>query len=176
MAARRLIIVMLVLLGISTAVAIVAPDPAERAAESGTTGSTTTEQADDRGSTGTTGQSGGDSESKGQADGRNGTDSDQAPGTIRAGVTVSDSGKNASVCARPGSRLVLTVRTSEPLDVAIPEFGRTATITPYAPELFDLVMPEESGRYDIEALGTGRAIGRIINDDNCKSPRGTSSD
>lgn len=176
MAARRLIIVMLILLGISTAVAIIAPDPAERAAESGTTGSATTEQADDGGSTGTTGQTGGATGSRGPAEGRSGSDGDQSPETIKATVRVSDSRNDASVCASPGSRLVLTVRTSEPLDVTIPEFGRTATITPYAPELFDLVMPEGSGRYDIEALGTGRAVATIINDDNCDSQRGASSD
>ncbi len=166
---------MLVLLGISTAVAILAPDPAERAAESGATGSATTEQTDDEGSTGTTGQSGGTTGSKGPAGGRSGASGDQASETIRATVTVSDSRNNASVCARPGSRLILTVRTSKPLDVTIPEFGRTATITPYAPELFDLVMPEEAGRYDIEALQTGRAIATIVNDDNCERPRGTGS-
>jgi len=178
MAARRLIIVMLVLLGVSTAVAIIAPDPAERAAESGATGSTSTEEEADGGSTGPTGptgQTGGTTGSKGPAEGKDGTDAGQVAGTIEDTVTLSRSRKGASVCARPGSRLVLTVKAAEPLDVTIPNFGRTATITPYAPELVDLLMPEEPGRYDIETLQTGRALATIVSDDNCELPGGTAS-
>jgi hypothetical protein len=177
MAARRLIIVMLVLLGISTAVAIIAPDPAERSADSGTTGSTSREETGDggptetTGTTGTTGQTGATGGSGGDQAGGAAADAagEGASGTDELAFTVSDSPQN--LCARPGSRVILTVRTTEPLDVSIPDFGRTASVTQYAPEPFDLLLPEGPGSYDVEALATGRTLATIRSNDSCRPPK-----
>jgi hypothetical protein len=176
MAARRLIIVMLVLLGISTAIAIVAPDPAERAAQSGSTGATgdtadigATDATGPSGSTGVTGNAGttGNTGATGSRGRPGPADGDSNPGTMKAAVTVSREGKPASVCARPGSRLVLTVRTGGAIDVSVPDFGRTASTTRYAPAVFDLLMPEQPGRYGIEVLATGRTLATIVSNDSC---------
>jgi hypothetical protein len=198
MAARRLIIVMLVLLGISTGVAIVAPGPEEQTVEaqsgdgesepdSGATDGESVEGASGDGASGE-GASGDGAAGGGTGGGAAGdAASETGPGgdTGATGATGNASGRTftttvflstgtgiVSVCARPGSRLVLTVRTASPVDLSIPEFGRTASATEYAPSIFDLLMPEEPGRYEIEALDTGRTLGRIVNNRSCSRPDG----
>jgi hypothetical protein len=114
----------------------------------------------DTGATGNTGATG----STGKAGAAGGSPN---PGRIEAAITVSREGKPASVCARPGSRLVLTVRTGGPIDVSVPDFGRTASTTRYAPAVFDLLMPEQPGRYGIEALASGRTLATIVSNDSC---------
>jgi hypothetical protein len=177
---------MLILLGISTAIAIVAPDPVERSAESGTTGSTSTEDSGGTGSTGATGQTGGTGStgstgatgdegatsgtgstgSTGATGATGGTGGAGSSGTEQLAFTVSDS--RQTLCASPGSRVILTVRTTEPLDVSIPDFGRTASVTRYAPEPFDLLLPETPGSYDIEALATGKTLATLESNANCR--------
>ena len=210
MAARRLIVAMLVLLGISTGLAIVAPDPAEQTVETGATGSTSptggdgasptggtgeTGQTGETGPTGETGQTGengptgekgttgrtGGGDSTGAAGTTGGTGATGAtdstgenstPGTIKVAVTVSRGGEAGSVCARPGSRLVLTIRTGGPLDVTVPGFGRAASATKYAPAVFDLLMPKQPGRYRIMVLATDRTLATIVSDGSCRRPGG----
>jgi len=198
MAARRLIVAMLVLLGISTGLAIVAPDPTEQTVETGTTGGTSPtggDGASPTGGTGETGQTGenGPTGEKGTTGGTGGGDSTGAagtkggtgatgaadstgenstPGTIKVAVTVSRGGEAGSVCARPGSRMILTVRTGGPLDVLVPGFGRSASATKYAPAVFDLLMPKQPGRYRILVLATDRTLATIVSDDTCGSPGG----
>jgi hypothetical protein len=181
MAARRLIIVMLVLLGISTTIAIIGPDREERAVESGPTDNASREEAGDDDPTGTTEATGrtGETEATGRA-GSPGEDAGAAdPGgqgaTGAAELAFTASGRQEVLCARPGSRVILTVRTTEALDVSIPDFGRTASVTPYSPEPFDLLMPEEPGRYDIEALQTGRTLATIVNNETCDRAAGAGS-
>jgi|GEM_PF-1204561 len=198
MAARRLIVAMLVLLGISTGLAIVAPDPAEQTVETGATGSTSPtggDGASPTGGTGETGQTGengptgekgttgrtGGGDSTGAAGTTGGTGATGAtdstgenstPGTIKVAVTVSRGGEAGSVCARPGSRLVLTIRTGGPLDVTVPGFGRAASATKYAPAVFDLLMPKQPGRYRIMVLATDRTLATIVSDGSCRRPGG----
>ena len=193
MAARRLIIVMLLLLGISTGVAIVAPGP-ERAAETETSGdgdipggsdpssgasaggsgaSTTGTDADDE--TGATGAGQGATGAGAAGAGAGATDApgespdpDGLPGdTVAIAISVPANGGKASVCARPDSRLVLTVRTTAPIDLAIPEFGRTASATKYAPAVFDLLLPGESQDFEVTELGSDRAFATIRSDPGC---------
>jgi len=198
MAARRLIVAMLVLLGISTGLAIVAPDPAEQTVETGATGSTSPtggDGASPTGGTGETGQTGengptgekgttgrtGGGDSTGAAGTTGGTGATGAtdstgenstPGTIKVAVAVSRGGEAGSVCARPGSRLVLTIRTGGPLDVTVPGFGRAASATKYAPAVFDLLMPKQPGRYRIMVLATDRTLATIVSDGSCRRPGG----
>jgi hypothetical protein len=191
MAARRLIVVMLVLLGISTAIAILAPDPAEQGGESGATGSTSATGTNSTGSTGTTSQTGepepaqssGSTGAKGSA-GKTGStggsdapaeDGGPNPGTIEVTITVTRTGKPGTVCARPGSRLVLTLKTVAPLDISIPAFGRTGSATEYAPAIFDLLMPQQPGRYGIQTLEAGQVLGTIVSNGTCSRPAGQDS-
>jgi hypothetical protein len=179
MAARRLIIVMLVLLGISTAIAIVAPNPTEQTTESGSSDTTTgsTGQAGNTGPTGDTGSRdggpgagavAGGKGATGERDSGAETPGGSTPGTVEAEVAVSRAEKPASVCALPGSRLVLTVTTGGVIDLSVPDFGRTASATSYAPAVFDLLMPADPGRYPVEALETGRTLARIVSNQDCR--------
>ncbi len=132
MAARRLIIVMLVLLGVSTAIAIVAPDPVEQTAETGQTGTTgaTGETGDvARGTTGATGGTPGATGTNGPgggADGgsesgndRPGNDGDGKPDEVElsnegrtVSITTTVGGDQVLICVRPDSRLILNLRTN----------------------------------------------------------------
>jgi hypothetical protein len=171
MAARRLIIVMLVLLGISTAIAIVAPDPVERAAETGETGETgatgTTGDTAETGETGATVAAG----ATGSTGSTGATDRAGEPGRSAGGRTVSITATVAAdpvlVCVRPETRLILTVKTGETIDVAIPAFGRTVTATKFSPAVFDLLLPAGPGNYSVERLDDGRRLATISSTAGC---------
>jgi hypothetical protein len=63
-----------------------------------------------------------------------------------------------------GTHLTLTVAVAEPGDVAIPRLGRTASATPDAPAVFDLLAPDP-GRYDVlfsPAAGEPSRVGTIV--------------
>jgi hypothetical protein len=137
MAARRLIIVMLVLLGISTGIAIVAPVPEKDPSTTATvppTGAT--------GATGTTAVEEVDDESSGLVE-----------DTVKPGK------EPATVKAAPGDRLVLNVDPGRPADLEIPALGLTGTATAYAPVTFDVRLPPEPGQFDVvEVDGTKLAV------------------
>jgi hypothetical protein len=57
------------------------------------------------------------------------------------------------------------------VDVSIPDFGRTASATRYAPAVFDLLMPSQPGRYEVEALQTGRTLAMIASNSDCSLGR-----
>jgi uncharacterized membrane protein YgcG len=178
MAARRLIIVMLVLLGVSTVIAIIAPDPVERAVESGHTGETGA-TGKTAGSTGETGATGAPGSTGGTgATGEQGVDGEAE--VIGGGRTVAITtavGKGlVTVCARPDSRLLLTLKTSEPMDISIPAFGRTASTTRFAPAFFDLLLPSEPDRYLVTDLDSGRRLATIVTDGSCGRPGSSPSD
>lgn len=151
MAARRLIMVMLGLLGLSILISFFVPNRADRA-EEGATGTT--------GVTSTTGPTG-------DTDDSDAPGSTPPTGTVATAFTVNARSSDISVCAEPGWRLVLTVRTTSPIDLSIPDFGRTASATRYAPAVFDLLMPEQPGRYSVEVLQTGHRLATIVNNRNC---------
>lgn len=159
---------MLVLLGISTAIAIIAPDPDERVAESGATGSTSPTEGVSPGATSTTGNEGSDRAVEPTADPM--IEEESTRGTKVITSTISIGRRPESVCVRPGSRLVLTVKTGRPLDLWLPDFGRTATATSYAPAIFDLLIPEEPGRYRVETLDAERALAIISSNRTCLRP------
>jgi hypothetical protein len=191
MAARRLIIVMLVLLGISAAIAIVAPDPVDQTAETGQTGATgSTGETGSSGETGTTGATGstgatGESAPADDAAGGPGDGAGSIPGEGPGGaasppgelersaggrtvsVTTSVGSDPVTVCVRPSTRLILTLRTGETLDISIPAFGRTVTATGFAPAVFDLLMPAEPGSFAVEELGDQRRLATIESSAGC---------
>ncbi len=156
MAARRLIIVMLVLLGISTALAVIVPDPRERDRQeesdstTGTTGAT--------GATGAAGDTGGDGEDQQVA---------KPAETGLSEATFKPGGKDESppvAEAEASGRLILTVETEGTVDVSIPAMGRSAVATQYAPAVFDLILPAEPAEFAVFDTATNRKIGEIKTD------------
>ncbi len=186
MAARRLLLVMLGLLGISILISFFVPNPADRADDgsTGTTGATSTtggtgqegraRETDSGVASGPTGSPGATGDS-GAAD-TPASETTIAPGT-RA-ITFIVAGTFGTACVESGSRVILNVKTSGSLDLAVPAFGRTATATRYAPAVFDLLLPDEPGRYSVEVLGTGREVAAVIAADRCarrQGPTGSST-
>ena len=144
MAARRLVIVMLVLLGLSTLVAALVPTPnPDREKTSATNG----------------------------ASGKNAPDPDRAgnpdpagtPGLVSARIDISQAaGKPPAVVrVKPGNRLILAVGGSVGADISIPGFGLTETMTPTAPARFDLIV-DRAGRFPVRVFGSDRAAGTIV--------------
>jgi len=145
LAARRLIIVMLVLLGFSTALAVIVPDPRERDPEEETSSPTGT-----TGATGDTGSSGSDEPET--------SDPNLAVETVTANEK---DGDPPVATAQAAGRLVLTVKTGGPADISIPDLGRTAAATKYAPAVFDLILPTEAGRFKVVDVDDGETIAEI---------------
>jgi hypothetical protein len=151
MAARRLILVMLGLLGISILLSFVVPQP-ERNNEDQTTAVT--------GSTGSTGATG----STGPTGDTAPADRDLDGTTVRATLEVDPDKprrQGKEPCAKPGDRLVLSVASTVPVDVGLPAFGRTGSVTPYAPAVFDLVLPAGEKRFSVVDLATGDLLGEF---------------
>ncbi len=118
---------MLVLLGISTGIAIVAPAPKDDP--------TPEETTPPAGTTGTTG-----STSSGEPEPRN-TD------LVEAEIKGDD--KSEPVRAGPGDRLVLTVDPGRDTEIEIPGLGLAGTATEYAPVVFDVRLPTEPGNFPV---------------------------
>jgi len=133
---------MLVLLGISTAVAIITPVPEEDAAEERVTGTT--------GETGTTGATGETAPEEAEP---------QEPGLVEATVAAGD--KPETVKASPGDRLVLQVDPGRASDVEITGLGLAGTTTAYAPATFDVTLPPEPGKYEVVEVGSGKELAVI---------------
>jgi len=151
MAARRLLIVMLVLLGISSVIAVMVPDPDRR--DPASEGSSTT------GETGTTGTSEETSGSEGERDG--GYRSEASPETTTESVSL-DAGKKAEVKVKPGSRLVLSVNSKEGSLVEIEGLGLTGFADPYAPAVFDVILPSQPGRFQVRVPGEDSRAAALI--------------
>ena len=134
MAARRLLIVMLILLGLSTLAAALVP---QRAPRNGTTTGTTTTQ-----SIPTTPM----------------PITDVLPPV--AEITVG--GKKFPVVApvHVGDQLTLLVRSRRPKQISIPEFGLIGFATEDTPARFEL-LPSTPGTFGILFATSGKVVGRI---------------
>jgi hypothetical protein len=139
MAARRLIVVMLVLLGVSTLVAALVPTP-ERSGD---------------GSGNASGPAG-----AGRPNQPPRSAFPQARGLLTARIRVS-AGPPQVVDVEPGQRLVLLVGGPVGDDISIPAFGLTETMMPSAPARFDLIV-DRRGRFAVRAFGADRVVGRIV--------------
>lgn len=136
MAARRLIIVMIVLLAISTVVAIIAPQPAQRrGAETETTPTVAAPEG---------------------AGWR-----DRADRTPLEKVVYSDAGSPKSIAVRVGDRLRLEVRGSEGREISIPGLGLTATQSRSAPASFEIYF-DAAGDFEVLDAKTGERLSRIV--------------
>jgi hypothetical protein len=132
LAARRLLILMLAVLGVSTlAAALLAPPPEREQTE------TTTEESPPTGSS-----------SKGG--GR----------LIEAQASVSTR-RPEKFELRPGDQLSLTVRSRAGGQVEIPAFGLIEDVGPSDPARFDL-LAERPGEFEVRLVDRKRVLGRIV--------------
>ena len=138
MAARRLLIVMVVLLGLSTLSWALVPPPEENsdrpqkaAPSEGDTGKSETEAKP----------------------------AEAEPRVITARMEVSNEAPKV-VVVRPGDELRLEVSGSVGEDIEIPEFGLTDTMTPDAPARFSLIV-DRTGEFEVRAVESGIVAGRI---------------
>jgi hypothetical protein len=125
MAARRLLIVMLVLLGISTLAAALVPPPERESTQTETTNSTATRAQEPR---------------HGER--------------VAAEVSASRRGRPERVRVSTGDQLALVVNAPRPAEVAIPAFGLIEFADRGAPARFDILI-ERSGRFDVTAERRG---------------------
>lgn len=134
MAARRLLIVMLILLGLSTLAAALVP---QRAPRNGTTTGTTTQSIPTTPSVPIT---------------------DVLPPV--AEITVG--GKKFPVVApvHVGHQLTLLVRSRPPKEISIPEFGLIGFATQDTPARFEL-LPSTPGTFGILSAVSGKVVARI---------------
>ena len=144
MAARRLLIVMLILLGLSTLAAALVP---QRALRNGTTAGTTTTPT---------------------------TPSLPITDVLPPVAEITVGGKKFPVVApvHVGDQLTLLVRSRRPREISIPEFGLIGFATRATPARFEL-LPTTPGTFGIlfaarhvigegvEAAASGKVVGRI---------------
>ena len=151
MAARRLIIAMVLLLAISTGIAILVPNPSTDDSEVVTT---TTGASGSTGSTGSTGEDG-----KAGPTGATGTTGLTGKSTPAATSRVSSTGSKTKVVTlkpeeslqvvelAPGDRLILSVATRSPGDVELEGLGLTDSASEYEPARFDVLIPPGEADY-----------------------------
>jgi hypothetical protein len=134
MAARRLLIVMLVMLGISTLAAALVPPQQSREGEGTTETSPETTPTD--------------------------TVPEEPRGRLfRAAINTSDD-RVEVIPLRTGDQLELAVRSRRRDQVELPAFGLIAAVGPDGPALFD-VLAEKPGEYAIRLVEADRVVGRI---------------
>jgi len=133
MAARRLLIVMLVLLGLSTlAAALIPPRPTE---DAGTT-------------TGTT-------------EATESVPTDTVPrGTFVPGVVAIRPRGISLLSVKAGDQVQLAVCWTKSDEVEVPSFGLVDPVAPAKPARFDLLF-EETGTYGVKLLRADRVVARI---------------
>jgi hypothetical protein len=133
MAARRLLILMLAVLAVSTlAAALVAPP---RAPEPTTTATDDIERAE--------------AKPTGDGTGR----------LVEAKLNISRA-RAETIRARPGDQLALTVRSRTGGQVEMPAFGLIEDVGRDDPGRFDL-LADRRGTFKVQIVGSGRVIGRV---------------
>lgn len=166
MAPRRLVLAMLLLLAFSTIIALMAPDPSERgqqesepqtATRSESTPSDPSSPAGPKDPSKGGGANDSTSKSRGEEiDGSAGGEPTYR--SVRAGEPV------RVISVRPNERVILEVRSSETIEISIPELGRVATADRWAPAIFDLVIPLRPGAFEVVGLRDRRPIARLVAD------------
>ena len=168
MAARRLIMAMIGLLAISVLIAVFVQGPADTAdqADTAATGATsaTGSSAENQSGTETGTIDDAIAGGVGRPGRRDGIEWSSDSSTVAITQTVGDG--FIKIRAKPDSRLILALKTGPTVDLSIPDFGRTTTATRYAPAVFDLLLPKESGTFVVERLDTGRRLALI--NTNCR--------
>ncbi|MGK2955286.1 MAG: hypothetical protein ACSLFI_06410 [Solirubrobacterales bacterium] len=125
---------MIVLLGISSVIAVIVPEPEQETSQE--------EKVVATGTTGTTGSTGETADQEAEP---------HSFELVEAEITPDET--EQTVEARPGDRLVLTVNPGRNADVEIPDLGLIGTATEYAPVVFDVRLPADPGSYDVLEIG-----------------------
>ena len=157
MAARRLIIAMVLLLAVSTGIAILAPNPSTNDSQVVSTTTGATGSTGDTGSTGATGKAGPTGES-----GPNGPGQEIASETGTTVVDLLPEKSVQEVKVAPGDRLILSVATRTPTDVELEGLGLTDAASEYEPARFDVLMPPGEAKYPVITVGDGKTVARIV--------------
>jgi len=132
MATRRLLILMLAVLAVSTlGAALLAPQPGKPPPAA-----TTTAKGD-------------------------GTATRQRPGRLIEASVQTQSPHPEPIRLRPGDQLELTVRSATPGQIEIPRFGLLEDAGPDQPAHFSLVA-DEPGSFPVRLAGTQRAVARVV--------------
>ena len=147
MAPRRLILAMVLLLALSTVIAVLAPDPREQTTER------PERTAPERGTTG-------EAEPRSPQRGETEAAPAERPEVV-AEASVRAGGRPERVAAGPGQRLILEGTSGEALEIAIPKLGLTATVDRWAPAVFDILLPERRESLEVVPLSGGKTIARI---------------
>jgi hypothetical protein len=137
-AARRLVIVMVVLLGLSTLATALVPAP-DRRDEPATTAEGPTGEKRDTGRSGYA----------------------PLPGRVVQGHLAISNEPQPDIQVRPGDQLKLMVSGPVGDDVEIPAFGLTETLSPQAAARFDILV-DRPGAFEVRAVEADRLIGRIV--------------
>lgn len=153
---------MLVLLGISSVIAVIIPNPRrdareqeERESATGASGATGADVATGgSGTTGTTDEGG----KPGGAGNAPGTET-AAPAGSALRVTLKPDGSVRTIAAEPDSRLILTVESGKPVQVLIPDLGRTGFADRWAPAYLDLILPGDYGSIPVLTAPPGERGG-----------------
>lgn len=157
MAARRLLILMLVLLGISSVIAVIIPNPRREAREQESREQDAKEPTGQDGGkqggrTGPGAGSAGVTAGEPGNGGKKAAEPDQvttgAPGSPQQ-VTLSPGGKVRQLRGIEAGRLILTVEAEEPSQVTIPDLGRDGFADRWAPAVFDLMLPASRRKISI---------------------------
>jgi hypothetical protein len=160
MAARRLIIVLLVLFAVSVVAAMIAPERRGPLLGDRSTSSTTDSTTSATSTTSTTGA------------GSTGPEKPQAPDTLPSGESLTariDASEKSpqTVEAFVGDQLELVIGSSRAREIEIPAFGVTEDAAPAAPANFNLLL-REPGRLPIIDADSGVLLGRL----DVREPRG----
>jgi hypothetical protein len=139
MAARRLLIVLVVLLGLSTLAAALVP---QRTLRDGGTTATTTTQSTTTAPTATP------------------NPAFRRPTKITVGKDATGKKVFPLVRVHANDQFTLLVRSSFPAEIAIPEFGQVAFASPDAPARFEL-LPDTGGTFGILFAASGKPAGQI---------------
>jgi hypothetical protein len=159
MAARRLIVAMIVLLVLSSVAAALVPVDSRTDVSSTETETETTLD-------------------------RPGPSGELHRETLRAGANLRAGAKPDRIVIKLGDQLVLRVSSPVPEEVEIPALGEIAPVDPDAPAHFDL-LPFEAGRYPVRLVDARRTVGVIVveprrrerkRDSGSDQPGGSSTD
>lgn len=147
LAARRLLILMLILLGISSVIAVIIPNPRRDARErEAREDSSESDRKTDGQATGSNGKAGGSGKTTGKSGDRTPAAGSPDAGSAETGprkVTLKAGVASAGIKAEPGERLILTVKAKKPSQVIVPGLGLTGFADRWAPAVFDLILPDK---------------------------------
>ncbi|CAN5514059.1 hypothetical protein BH20ACT15_BH20ACT15_03740 [soil metagenome] len=160
MAARRLLVLMVILLGVSTILAASLPDrvrdPEQGTESAGSTGSEKVAETETQATSPEAAAPGASLPAAQDSDAQAAADCD-----VVTCVTINAERPEVTIVKAPlGGQLALTVRSRKADTVEIPALGQIDVVSADAPATFDLLI-DSAGTYGIGLIRADRLIGRI---------------